>query len=271
MKNINQKPRREKRRSTTIGSAIEKASLLAIKPTGGIKTHKPSKCALATLLVIASCTGLCDKGTINMNLADFDEKDWVQVRESRFPTAGTFIKEKGGITNFIPENSSAKDQYHVKNGISFALRLLKNFEALDGYIELELELEGTAAPSIYFRTQTENGVHKETYNLVIFNHTKVNPGYQGINLYKWKSKWAHTGKPGWKRMATWIFPVPLNKKIKLAVEFKKAEITIFFNDKTKGHFFDSDPLPAGKAGICAIEGKNYFYNFKISDKKQKHK
>ena len=233
-----------------------------------MKSHATCKCALATVLAILSCVALCDNETIKMNLGEFNEMDWIQIRESRFPTAGKFIKEKGGIANFIPANATAKDQYRVKNGVSFALRLLKNIEVANGYIETELELQGTAEPSIYFRTQIQNDVHKETYNLVVFNHTKIKPGYQGVNLYKWKSKWPHSGKPGWKRMATWIFPVPLNKRIKLGVEFKKAEIKVFFNDKIKGHFFDSDPLPAGKIGICAIEGKNYFYTFNVRDQQQ---
>jgi len=226
------------------------------------------KHACTTLLVSASCVALCENEAQNIGLADFNEEYWISVREGRFPTAGSFIKENGGITNFIPKNTSQKDLYHVRNGAGFALRLLKDFEMSDGYIETELELQGTAAPSIYFRTQTEGDVHKETYNLVVFNHTAIQPGYQGINLYKWKRKWDHSGKPGWKRMATWIFPVPLDKKIKLAVEFKKAEIKIFFNGKRKGEYFDADPLPAGKVGLCAIEGKNYFYTLNVAAKKQ---
>lgn len=231
-----------------------------------MKDSLSCKRVFATLLITASYIALCGNKTKNINLSDFDEKDWLQIRESRFPSAGFFIKEKGGITNFIPENTSGNDLYSARNGVGFALRLLKDFEIQDGYIETELELQGTAAPSIYLRTQVEGDAHKETYNLVLFNHTSVKPDYQGINLYKWKSKWNHSGKSGWKRMATWIFPVPLNKKVKLAVEFKKAEIKIFFNDKKKGEYFDIDPLPAGKVGLCAIEGKNYFYKVKIDKK-----
>ena len=204
-----------------------------------------------------------DEDEVEMELSDFSERDWIPIREDRFPTAGIFLTERGGITNFIPPNATDEELYHAKDGIGFALRLLKASEMRDGYIETELELQGTAAPSIYFRTQILNDTHRETYNLIVFNHTQVKPDYQGVNLYKWQREWAHNDKTGWKRMATWIFPVPLNQKLKLAVEFKKGEITVFFNDRIKGHFFDADPLPAGRVGLCSIEGKNYFHTFNV--------
>ena len=189
------------------------------------------------------------------------------MREGRFPGSGSFVPEKGGIVNFIPENTSQKDLYRAKNGVGFALRLLKNTKLMNGKLELDLEIEGTAAPSIYFRTQTKDGVHKETYNLVVFNHTEKRAGYQGLNLWKWKSNWADKGgKSGWVKLASWNFPVPHGKKISIGVEFKGKNIIVFFAGKKKGLVFDDDALPAGKVGICAIEGKSYFYNFKVEKK-----
>jgi len=68
--------------------------------------------------------------------------------------------------------------------VGFALRLLKDVTLMNGKLELDLEIEGTAAPSIYFRAQIQEGVHKETYNLVVFNHTEKKADYQGVNLWK---------------------------------------------------------------------------------------
>ena len=202
-----------------------------------------------------------------IDFKNFDEKDWEKARGIHFPSAGSFVPEKGGVANFIPEKTSSDDLYRAKNGVGFALRLLKDKKFEDGKLELELELESTAAPSIYFRTQVESGVHKETYNLVVFNHTEKKANYQGINLWKWNSSWEHKdGKSGWVKLASWNFPVPHGEKIRLGVEFKGKNITVFFNSSKIGSVFDKDALPAGKVGVCVIEGKSYFYKFEAGKK-----
>ena len=74
-----------------------------------MKTNPPCKQAITTFLVTASCAGLCGSEAINMKLADFNEKEWLQVRERRFPTAWKFVKEHGGVSNFIPKDTSFED------------------------------------------------------------------------------------------------------------------------------------------------------------------
>jgi len=99
------------------------------------------------------------------DFAKFNEDNWIKARDPAVKDIGHFLQKEGYIQNFVKKEhagSHALEAGHV-------LRLLKDRTFKDGRIETELMLVGKAAPSIYFRTQVENGVHKETYNLIVFD------------------------------------------------------------------------------------------------------
>ncbi|MFH1476935.1 MAG: hypothetical protein ABIH24_05530 [Verrucomicrobiota bacterium] len=199
------------------------------------------------------------------DFAKFNEDNWIKVRDPAVKDIGGFLQKEGYIQNYVKTehtNSHSLEAGH-------ALRLLKDYPFKDGRIETELMLVGKAAPSIYFRTQVDNQVHKETYNLVVFDFSSTNNKYyHGLNLWKWKEKWPTTAKSysNWLLLASWAFPVPLNEKVKIAVETDGADIKVYFNDQLKGSVYDPDPIAEGCVGICSCEGVNNFYNFKVKKK-----
>ena len=200
-----------------------------------------------------------------IDFAKFNEDNWIKVRDPAVKDIGRFLQKEGYIQNYVKAehtNSHALEAGH-------ALRLLKNYTFKDGRIETELMLVGKAAPSIYFRTQVDKEVHKETYNLVVFDFSGPNNKYYyGLNLWKWKEKWPHNAKSysNWLLLASWAFPVPLNEKVKIAVETDGSDIKVFYNDQLKGSVYDPDPVAEGHIGICSCEGVNNFYNFKVNRK-----
>ena len=203
---------------------------------------------------------------INIDFASFDEADWIAARDDRFPSMGAFDVDGEGVVNRIPDGVTDDDLYHVRNGASFACRLLKGVQLANGRANLELSLTGTAAPSIYFRSQIDGDRHTNTYSLVVFNHTDMTPGYQGINLWKWGGGSWPAGVPTegkWACIAHWRFDVPHEERISLGVELSGSHFTVFFNGNLIGSVCDNDAYGSGHIGVCAIEGLSTFYRFSV--------
>ena len=194
----------------------------------------------------------------------FNEADWISARDAAVPEIGRFVQKDGYIQNYVkPEH---RGLHTLEAG--HALRLLKD-DAIDNVrIETELMLVGKAAPSIYFNTQLDGDVHQETYNLVVFDFsTPENKHYYGLNLWKWQKTWPKDVRPSakhWVKLASWAFPVPLNKKHKLTVDKNKRYITVYLNGQLKGTVYDANPLPPGRVGLCSCEGVNNFYSLKVT-------
>ena len=202
---------------------------------------------------------------VTFDFAKFNEDNWIKARDPAVKDIGRFVQEEGYIQNYVKKE-------HVGShalAAGHTLRLLKDYTFKDGRIETELMLVGKAAPSIYFKTHVNDDVHKATYNLIVFDFSGPdNKYYYGLNLWKWKEKWPPKAKSysNWLLLASWAFPVPLNEKVKIAVETDESDIKVFFNDQLKGSVYDPDPIVEGHIGICSCEGVNNFYNFKLRKK-----
>jgi hypothetical protein len=210
---------------------------------------------------------IMDKNEVSVfDFAKFNEDNWIKIRDPAVKDIGYFLQKEGYIQNFIKKEHIGSQALEAGH----AVRLLKDYTFKDGRIETEIKLVGKAAPSIYFRTQMDGEIHKETYSLIVFNFSGPNNKYySGFNLWKWKEKWPAGVKPAakhWIKLASWSFPVDLNEKVKIAVETKGPYINVFCNDRLKGTVYDSDPLKEGCVGISSCEGKNNFYNFKVIKK-----
>ena len=223
-----------------------------------------SKIELSAIFVMLSFANYAGAQEVaDLDFGKFNEKDWIKIRDPAVKEIGRFLKKEGYIQNFVKKEHVGK--HSLESG--HALRLLKDVTFYNGRIETELMLIGKAAPSIYFRTKKDGDVHSDTYNLVVFNFSSPsNKYYYGLNLWKWKKKWPEGVTPvskHWIKLASWAFPVNLNKRIKIAVETKGPYIKVFFNDQLKGTVYDSNPLGEGYIGICSCEGVNNFYNCKV--------
>ena len=202
---------------------------------------------------------------LSFDFSVFDESKWIEVRDSKVKDIGSFVQKNGYIQNFVKEEHIGKHTLAAGH----ALRLAKNCSFENGHIETELMLVGRAAPSIYFRTQIEGEIHKETYNLVVFDFSNSKrKHYYGLNLWKWKENLPARAKrtSNWLKLASWTFPVPIDEKIKIAVEADGPYIKVYFNDQLKGTVYDSEPLGEGHVGICSCEGVNNFYSFNVQKK-----
>jgi hypothetical protein len=216
--------------------------------------------AAASVVFLVAAAG----ATLTFDFAKFDESQWAPAHEDRFPTAGTFVQQEGCVINGFPEGTSKEDLLGCKNGVGYAMRLVKDVEVKDGHAELELELFDGAAPSIAFRVQMADGqVHGPLYNLVIFNQNTPERDYQGVNLWKWGVS-ANPKASKWQRLAYWNVPIPREKKIKLGVTFQGELIRVFVDGKEIGGMRDSAALGAGKIGVVAIEGPSKFYSFTVT-------
>jgi len=230
------------------------------------KTILHGSTLLATFMLLVS-TGYSEpKKEVSMfDFTNFDENEWIQLRDPAVKDVGRFIQKEGYIQNFVKKEHVGKHTMVAGH----TLRLLKDYSFYNGRIETELMLVGKAAPSIYFRTQIKGDAHSETYHLVVFDFsTPKKKNYYGLNLWKWKEEWPAEAKnyKNWVLLASWAFPVPLNEKIKIAVSTNGPYIKVFFNDQLKGTVYDPDPLGEGSVGICSCEGVNNFYEFKIKKK-----
>jgi hypothetical protein len=214
--------------------------------------------AVVAALAAASATKVLD-------FSKHDESLWTAVREDRFPSPGAFVQKEGHVVNDFPPGTSEADLYSVKDGVGYAMRLLKDVQAKDGRAELELELVERAAPSIVFRVQMPDlQVHGPLYSLVVFNHTTEKREYQGVNLWKWTGQAGQPGFKNWQRLAYWYVPIPREKRLKLGVEFRGDLFRVFLDGKEIGGMRDTAALPAGGLGVVAMEGVCRFYSFSFT-------
>ena len=198
------------------------------------------------------------------DFAKFTEEPWLPAHDDGVPDAGQFVQREGCVENAVKAEHEGKHLYSA----GYVMRLLKDLTFTDGRLEAELELTGQAAPAIYFRAKLDQGIHKEAYNLVVYNLDTPDKteGKYGFNLWKWKTVWAENAKVGkghWIKLASWDFPVPLKEKFKIAVEAKGAYFKVFFNNRSIGSVYDPEPYTEGLVGLCSCEGPNRFYNFRV--------
>jgi hypothetical protein len=207
------------------------------------------------LCIIISASSFHTEGqTIYKDFSAFKENDWIAVSEPGFSTAGIFVQKNGYIENYYPPETDTSKMFYKETG--YAMRILKGVEVQNGKVEMELQLMGYAAPSIFLRTRVSGQNHYEAYNCVIFNFSTPLKRYQGINLWSYRN--------GWTKVKAFDLEIPKGRKIKYAVEFVDNQLTFFLNDKMVGTYMDPDPLPGGAIGMCSIEGPSYTYNFKFT-------
>ena len=60
------------------------------------------------LMFADSAIQKADSTIQKIDFKKFDEKDWIKAREGRFSGFGSFVPPKGGIVNFIPENTTVR-------------------------------------------------------------------------------------------------------------------------------------------------------------------
>jgi len=187
-------------------------------------------------------------------ISNYNESDWLKVHDSGFSTAGNFVQRNGYIENSYSPKTDTGKMFPGETG--YGMRVLKGVEAQDGKVEIELQLMGYAAPSIFVPTRVTGEKHYEAYNCVIFNHSTAQKKYQGINLWVYRN--------GCSKVKTFNLDIPKYQKVTFAVEFVGSRLTFFFNDKKVGTYVDTNPIPKGSIGIYSIEEPNYFYNFKFT-------
>ena len=137
------------------------------------------KVLLVAVILLITSTYSESQEVVTFDFAKFNEDKWIKARDPAVKDIGQFLQKEGYIQNYVKAehtNSHALAAGHT-------LRFLKDYTFKDGRIETELMLVGRAAPSIYFKTQVTNEVHKETYNLVVFDFSgPKNKHYYGLFL-----------------------------------------------------------------------------------------
>ena len=103
-------------------------------------------------------------------IGERDQSQWLPAREDICPSPGDFVQEEGCVVNAFPAHLSEQERLHVEEGVGFVMRLRKGIVMENGFAELDVSVEGGAAPAIYFRAQPLDGiVHADLYSLNLFN------------------------------------------------------------------------------------------------------
>lgn len=198
---------------------------------------------------------------IELDFSRYDETPWTPWRDERFPSAGEWAQQADGILPRTRPGASEKDLFGVGENACFAMRMLKDVRMADGRLELDVSLTDRAAPYLCFRVQPgANGVHGSLYALVVFNQVWDGAGEQGVNLWKFLS--ADGARPArWLKIAWWNVPIPRERRLSLAVAFRKERIRVWLDGAQLGDASDFDPLGPGMVGFAAIEGIARFHRF----------
>jgi hypothetical protein len=182
------------------------------------------------------------------DFSEYNEDDWTKVRDPKFSSAGSFVQRSGYIENSYPAGTDTSQMFQGDTG--YAMRVINGVTALDVKAEMELQLIGMAAPSIFLRGHIQGDTHSDGYNIVVYNHN----GSQGINVWQY-------GNGAWKKKYTLHTPIHRNLRFKFGVQVVGGKLSFYIDNAEVGTYMDPDPLPAGSLGMVAIEGPSYFYNY----------
>jgi len=198
------------------------------------------------------------------DFARYDETHWASLRDERFPSAGSWVQEKGFIVPHTREGVAEEDLFRVGDAGCFAMRTLKNVRMSDGRLEMDVALIDRAAPYLCFRVQPGTGdTHGSLYALVVYNQVRDTAGEQGVNLWKFLASEDGQHAARWRKLAWWNVPVDRERRLRLAVAFRKERMRVYLDGRQLGDAADYDTLGPGAVGFAAIEGIARFYRFTV--------
>ena len=225
---------------------------------------------LFTFFIAATATILSAED-FSTSFADgkWDRSQWLNVKSPRWNFIGEMIQHSDHITNKAPNVPDQELLRKYEPQIYASLMLNKKFSG-DATISSRMSFDHLMAPLIVIASEIGKSAdgkyfeHRDHYEIVLF--------HKGINIWHHLYK---NGKPSWYRSAYLKIPFQPKTVYDLQIQLRwrqgRCQMTVSCNGTEFGYMELNMPQTY-YVGITGCEGRNRFYDFKVSQpKKSKRK
>lgn len=224
------------------------------------------KICLAVALASALMSVAEPSVDVSFKPGQWNTNDWILVKSPRFDYIHGFVQKSDGIENECPD-ISGEEIYRKHCNRVYSAMVWKEKAALGQTVSSTMNFDWRMAPLIVLSAelrQTDAGamVFGEHWEIVLYD--------QGINV------WHHMirdGKPYWYKAAYIKTPYAKNEKytleVRVARNSKGVKEMVVKCGGQEFAYVDHDLPETFYAGIIGCEGRNRFFDFRISGGKSK--
>ena len=223
-----------------------------------------------TFCALAVASAFAEFSPVDVSFArgKWNKADFTPVKCARHDYIGCFDQLDDCVANRCPPGSTPEEVYKKHNGKVYAAMLHKTRFPLGTTVSSRMGWDWLMAPLIVIARDLGTDAQgrpelREHWEIVIYN--------QGLNV------WHHlyeNGKQRWFKAAALQLPesahfkanVPYDLAVKVSRDSRgKKTLTATAGGYTL-HYVDESLPDEFYAGIIGCEGRNFFYDFKVSEK-----
>lgn len=188
---------------------------------------------------------------------DWKANDWIMVKSPRWPHLGKWVQNDDHILNATPADAAEKDLAGTRATETYTSMVLKPKFGGKVTITSTMSFDDQMAPLIVL---ADTLGADEQGNPEYRNHTEIVAFNGGINIWQ---HYYRDGKPSWVKLAWCDFELKPKTKYEMKVSVNGKQIQVSVGGHTIG-CTNPDLPDLFHAGITGCEGKNRFYDFKVT-------
>ena len=198
----------------------------------------------------------------------WEANDFTLVKCARQDYIGSFEQMDDCVANHCPPGTTPEEVYKKYNDKVYAAMLYKDRFPLGSTVSSRMGFDWLMAPLIVIAKDLGEDAKgrpelREHWEIVLF--------YEGLNV------WHHfyeDGKQRWFKAASLKLPkeayfkanVPYDLSVRIARDKSKNKTMTVTAGGYALHYVDESLPEEFRAGIIGCEGRNFFYDFKVSEK-----
>ena len=213
------------------------------------------------VVLVASCVmSVCADVQVDFSRGKWDSSQWIVVKSPRLDYCRGFTQRDGWIENICPD-VSPEEIFKKHNNLVYSGMVFKDKFKLGVCVSSKMGFDYRMAPLIVIAPvlgRHSSGVRefREHWEIVLYD--------QGLNV--WKHMWKD-GVPSWIKHSYLLASYKKAEKYELKVTVSATEKGQMLEVECDGKRFGCHLPGLGREfyfGIIGCEGRNRFYDFKIS-------
>ena len=219
---------------------------------------------LCTLFAAASLSAFEFKA--DFSKGKWNPDDFIMVKGPRWTKVGSWIQEKDHIVQNVPANATELDLYRRMHDEAYVAMCYGKKITLNKQVVCSstMSFDYRMAPLIVIAPVL--GTHKPSGSPEFRDHWEVVLYDLGINV--WRHMWVDE-KPAWVKYSYLLAPYKPQTRYELKLTITATKKGQMLEVECDGRKFGCHLLGLGKEfylGIIGCEGRNRFYDFKITSK-----
>ena len=230
------------------------------------------KCCIWMIAAVLAANAMSEPVSVDVSFArgKWNREDWTVVKGPRWDYCHGFVQKDGWIENETPEGMSPEEVAKKCHSTTYSGMVWKEKFPIGTTVSTTTGWDWQMAPLIVIAPDL--GVSKDGKLPEFREHWEIVVYYRGLNV--WHHYWTPERGPYWIKAASMLLPQDANWKPNarhaLSVRIQKnakgrKEMVCTCNGYTLQYMDDTLP-DSFYGGILGCEGRNFFYDFKVSEK-----